>query len=77
MSPARCAENGMTLARTDHYACKAQMREADMESADEIIRRTDVLDKLSEIVFETDPVGNWTYLNRAWTTITGFGVKET
>ncbi len=48
-----------------------------MESADEIIRRTDVLDKLSEIVFETDPVGNWTYLNRAWTTITGFGVKET
>ncbi len=53
------------------------MRRADMESAGEIIRRTDVLDKLSEIVFETDPVGNWTYLNKAWTDITGFGVEET
>ncbi|MDQ3766897.1 MAG: EAL domain-containing protein [Actinomycetota bacterium] len=47
-----------------------------MEPADEIIRRVDVLDKLSEIVFETDPVGNWTYLNKAWTDITGFGVEE-
>lgn len=47
-----------------------------MESANEIIRRTDVLDKLSEIVFETDPVGNWTYLNKAWTDITGFDVEE-
>ena len=48
-----------------------------MEPADQIIRRADVLDKLSEIVFETDPVGNWTYLNKAWTDITGFGVEET
>ncbi len=50
---------------------------ADMEPADEIIRRVDVLDKLREIVFETDPVGNWTYLNKAWTEITGFNVEQT
>ena len=47
-----------------------------MELAHETNRRVDVLDKLSEIVFETDPVGNWTYLNKAWAQITGFGVAE-
>lgn len=47
-----------------------------MEPADKSITRGDVLDKLSEIVFETDPVGNWTYLNKAWTEITGFDVEE-
>ncbi|MBA3349466.1 MAG: diguanylate cyclase, partial [Actinobacteria bacterium] len=52
------------------------MRGADMEPADQTIRHADVLDKLSEIVFETDPVGNWTYLNKAWHEITGFGVEE-
>jgi diguanylate cyclase (GGDEF)-like protein/PAS domain S-box-containing protein len=36
-----------------------------------------VLDRLSEVVFETDPVGNWTYLNQAWATVTGFSVAET
>jgi diguanylate cyclase (GGDEF)-like protein/PAS domain S-box-containing protein len=36
-----------------------------------------VLDHLAVVVFQTDPGGNWTYLNRAWTTITGFPVAET
>ncbi|MDQ3103946.1 MAG: EAL domain-containing protein [Actinomycetota bacterium] len=36
-----------------------------------------VLDDLAVVVFQTDPSGNWTYLNRAWTTITGFPVAET
>jgi diguanylate cyclase (GGDEF)-like protein/PAS domain S-box-containing protein len=36
-----------------------------------------VLDDLAVVVFETDPSGNWTYLNRAWTTITAFPVAET
>ncbi|CUU59176.1 PAS domain S-box-containing protein [Parafrankia irregularis] len=34
----------------------------------------DVLDSLSEVVFRTDAEGRWTYLNRAWTTLTGFDV---
>ena len=37
----------------------------------------DVLDSLKEVVFQTDPVGNWTFLNNAWTEITGFGLEET
>ena len=35
-----------------------------------------VLDSLDEVVFETDTVGRWTYLNAAWTKITGFGINE-
>ncbi|WP_200931413.1 PAS domain-containing protein [Frankia sp. R43] len=34
----------------------------------------DLLDSLSEVVFRTDAEGRWTYLNRAWTTLTGFDV---
>lgn len=37
----------------------------------------DLLDRLGAVVFGTDGAGNWTYLNRAWTTITGFSVEET
>lgn len=36
-----------------------------------------VLDHLSEVVFQTDADGHWTYLNRAWTEITGFPVEDT
>jgi len=36
-----------------------------------------VLDSLAEVVFRTDPAGNWTYLNPAWTAITGFSVAAT
>jgi diguanylate cyclase (GGDEF)-like protein/PAS domain S-box-containing protein len=37
----------------------------------------DLLDSLNEIVFQTDPHGNWTYLNQAWTRVTGFSVRDT
>ena len=36
-----------------------------------------LLDRLGAVVFQTDAAGNWTYLNRAWTTITGFSIVET
>src|SRR3954470_4037553 len=35
-----------------------------------------LLDSLAEIVFHTDGDGRWTYLNRAWTEILGYGVSE-
>jgi diguanylate cyclase (GGDEF)-like protein/PAS domain S-box-containing protein len=37
----------------------------------------DLLDRLGAVVFETDAAGNWTYVNRAWTDITGFSFEET
>ncbi|SQD93810.1 MULTISPECIES: GAF domain-containing protein [unclassified Parafrankia] len=33
-----------------------------------------LLDTLSEVVFRTDAEGRWTYLNRAWTRLTGFEI---
>lgn len=35
-----------------------------------------VLRSLQEIVFETSVEGNWTYLNQAWTRITGYTIEE-
>jgi diguanylate cyclase (GGDEF)-like protein/PAS domain S-box-containing protein len=32
-----------------------------------------ILDELRQVVFQTDRDGNWTYLNRAWETLTGNG----
>jgi len=37
----------------------------------------ELLDSLREVVFQTDPEGNWSYLNSAWTALTGFDVAET
>jgi len=41
------------------------------------VRYRAVLDALDEVVFQTDAAGVWTFLNDAWTKITGFGVAET
>jgi len=47
------------------------------QTPDDPQRYRAVLDNLGEVVFQTDAAGNWTYLNAAWTAITGFGVEET
>ena len=39
-------------------------------------RYRSVVDNLKEVVFQTDTSGLWTFLNPAWTEITGFSVKE-
>ncbi|HBL58051.1 MAG TPA: hypothetical protein DDZ80_05805 [Cyanobacteria bacterium UBA8803] len=36
-----------------------------------------VVDSLKEVIFTTDAAFNWTFLNPAWTEITGFSVPET
>ncbi|MEK5502307.1 ATP-binding protein [Bacillus sp. FSL M8-0168] len=35
-----------------------------------------IMDNLQEIVFQTDRKGNITFLNQAWTTLTGFSIEE-
>ncbi len=39
-------------------------------------RYRSVVENLSEIVFQTDAQARWTFLNPAWTEITGFAVEE-
>jgi PAS domain S-box-containing protein len=35
-----------------------------------------VVESINEVIFQLDTDGNWTFLNPAWTAITGFEVKE-
>ena len=35
-----------------------------------------IIDGLKEVVFQTDPQGRWTFLNPAWTELTGFALEE-
>lgn len=37
----------------------------------------DLLERLGAVVFKTDAEGNWIYVNRAWTDITGYSAEET
>ncbi|HZX26388.1 MAG TPA: PAS domain S-box protein, partial [Telluria sp.] len=56
----------------------AQLRDAarDRLAAAEAAHRR-ILNSLREVVFQTDPEGNWVYLNPAWEHITGFPVEDT
>jgi diguanylate cyclase (GGDEF)-like protein/PAS domain S-box-containing protein len=42
-----------------------------------ILTSLSVLDRLQDVVFQTDLDGCWTFLNLAWSTLTGFSVEET
>jgi PAS domain S-box-containing protein len=35
-----------------------------------------VIENVKEVIFQTDVTGNWTFLNPAWTKLTGFSVEE-
>src|ERR1043166_2787763 len=41
------------------------------------IRYRSVVENIKEVIFQTDEFGNWTFLNPAWTAITGFEIKAT
>jgi PAS domain S-box-containing protein len=37
---------------------------------------TQVVNNVREVIFQTDLTGRWTFLNRAWTEITGFNISQ-
>jgi two-component system, NtrC family, sensor kinase len=39
-------------------------------------RYRSVVNNVTEIIFQTDATGKWTFLNSAWTEITGFSIEE-
>ncbi|HEY9725217.1 MAG TPA: CHASE4 domain-containing protein [Chroococcales cyanobacterium] len=39
-------------------------------------RYRSVVNNITEIIFQTDATGKWTFLNSAWTEITGFSIEE-
>lgn len=40
------------------------------------IKYRSVVDNIKEVIFQTDRMGLWTFLNPAWTQITGFSIEE-
>ncbi|MEG4419104.1 PAS domain S-box protein [Microcoleus sp. LAD1_D5] len=62
------------LVRTLRCAIARQKRQAEWQKSQEKYLR--VVDNIREVVFETNTAGNWTFLNPAWTEITGFTVDE-
>jgi PAS domain S-box-containing protein len=56
--------------------CIERKRSADALDASEIKYRS-VVENIKEVIFQTDQSGRWTFLNPAWTEITGFRIKET
>lgn len=51
------------------------------KQAEEALRKTEqlyrsVVNNIKEVIFQIDTVGLWTFLNPAWTEITGFSVDE-
>ncbi len=53
----------------DRLEAEHALRESEM-------RYRSVVDNVKEVIFQTDASGAWTFLNPAWTEITGFGMDE-
>ena len=58
-----------------------QQRIAEKQQVEIILRESEekyrsVVDNLKEIIFQTDTIGKWTFLNAAWEYLTGFTVEE-
>ncbi|MEG5063213.1 PAS domain S-box protein [Microcoleus sp. B3-A4] len=62
------------LVRTLRCAIARQQRQAEWQKSQEKYQQ--VVGNIKEVVFETNTAGNWTFLNPAWTEITGFTVDE-
>jgi len=54
--------------------CIERKRSAQALDASEIKYRT-VVENIKEVIFQTDRAGQWTFLNPAWTEITGFKIR--
>ena len=61
--------NGISL-------CIQRKRSEEALDASEVKYRS-VVETIKEIIFQTDEFGHWTFLNRAWTALTGFEVQST
>jgi len=55
--------------------CIERKRSAEALDASEIKYRS-VVENIKEVIFQTDRDGHWTFLNPAWTEITGFRIRD-
>ena len=55
---------------------QAEKRRAEEELTESREQYRSVVNNLTEVIFQTDASGRWTFLNPAWTDITGYSVEE-
>lgn len=54
----------------------ATLQESQQQLSQNEERYRSVVNNVTEVIFQTDTAGRWTFLNPAWTEITGFNVEE-
>lgn len=54
----------------------ARLQESQLQLSQSEERYRLVVNNVQEVIFQTDSSGRWTFLNPAWTEITGFSVEE-
>ncbi len=54
----------------------ATLQESQQKLSQSEERYRSVVNNVTEVIFQTDTAGKWTFLNPAWTEITGFNVEE-
>lgn len=65
------------IALATHAAAIAIARSREQQALhDSEERYRSVVDNVKEVIFQTDTQGLWTFLNPAWTEVTGFGIAE-
>lgn len=69
IGPAVRAALGQKQSQEAKAAAERALRESEL-------RYRTVVQSLKEVVFQTDGEGRWTFLNPAWTEITGYSVEE-
>jgi PAS domain S-box-containing protein len=52
------------------------LKEAELELRERDARHRSLVDNVKHVIFQTDARGMWTFLNAAWTEITGFTFEE-
>ena len=73
----RAAElESAVLSRQVTDELRASAREARLALAESEARYRGVVQSIQQVIFSADVAGRWTFLNPAWTTITGFNIEE-
>jgi PAS domain S-box-containing protein len=67
-------EAANALVRAEQQAAAFERRTAELHASEERYRL--LVDTIQEVVFQTDLQANWTFLNPAWTEITGYSIEE-
>ncbi|HEY9667223.1 MAG TPA: PAS domain S-box protein, partial [Coleofasciculaceae cyanobacterium] len=62
------------IAELQHEIAQRQQVEASLREREEQYRS--VVDNVEEVIFQTDAKGYWTFLNPAWSEITGFAIAD-